>query len=86
MEGFGYDAPDFFHGDAFLLHCVAVAKGYLAVIKRVHVYGHAEGGPDFVLSAVEFADGGGVVIDGVEVGFQISGEFAGFFDEFWFVF
>lgn len=53
---------------------------------RIGIYGDAEGGSDFVLAAVEFSDGGGVVVDGVELLFEIVGEFAGPFYEFGLVF
>ena len=66
LEG-GVDLGDEgFDGDALLGHGVAVAEGDGAVfLQGVEVDGDAEGGADFVLTAVAAADGAGLVPEAV---------------------
>ena len=55
---YAVSSPDFY---AFLLHCVAVADCYAAVLLTVKIVGDAKRRADFVLAAVAFADRARVV-------------------------
>ncbi len=73
---------DFVDGNAVLFHGVAMAHGDAAVVFAFGIDGDAQRRTDFVLTAIEFADGSGVVVARGKALAQVVGEFFCFFNEF----
>src|SRR6188472_225346 len=66
---------------ALLRHRIALADGGGAVVQRVHVHRHAEGGADLVLAPIQLSDRGGVVVRRRQAGLQVGGQGTGTLDQ-----
>src|SRR5689334_8308606 len=55
------------HGDADLLHGIAVPDGDGLILQRLEIDRDAKRRADLILPAIEFADAGGVVVDGAHL-------------------